>query len=172
MDPSEIRAVPFSLRRLTIFTMLPVVSIMLIWLIKSPDRLTSNLLSLLKLTLAMYGLFGLAGSNIVDNYKHSLTAALYVAALASTTSTGKETSNILQELPFADSSNLLAFCRLYGMILTSVPFSVVTILDAGMQIQRWPLPILLGTTYGYVIGTFVGVTSLYYQRRGKLEKGQ
>jgi hypothetical protein len=58
------------------------------------------------------------------------------------------------------------------MILTSVPFSVVTILDAGMQIQRWPLPILLGTTYGYVIGTFVGVTSLYYQRRGKLEKGQ
>lgn len=171
MDPSEIKAVPFPIKRLTSFTMLPVVTVMLLWLKNSPDRLTSNILSLLKLTLVMYGLFGLAGSNIVNNYKHSLTAALYVGALLSTTLTGNESSNILHELPFADPSNLLAFCRLYGMILTSVPFSVVNVLDAGMQIQRWPLPILLGTTYGYVIGTFVGVTSMYYQRRGKEAKG-
>eukprot|EP00980_Cylindrotheca_fusiformis_P003842 scaffold858_cov123-Cylindrotheca_fusiformis.AAC.18 len=167
MDPSEIKAIPYSIRRLTSFTMLPVVAIMLLWLKNSPDRMTSNLLSLLKLTLVVYALFGLAGTNIVDNYKHSLTAALYVAALASTTFIGNGSFNVVQELPFSDPSNLIAFCRLYGMILTSVPFCVMNILDAGMQIQRWPLPILVGTTYGYVIGTFIGVTSLYYQRKSK-----
>lgn len=170
MDPSEIIKIPFPQKRLTNFTMAPVVFIMLIWLRYSPDRLTSRILSLVKLTILTYGLFGLCGSNIVENAGHSVTAALYVAALASTTSSGEPTSRIAEELPFMDSSNLLAFCRLYGMILTSIPFQVVNILDAGLQIQRWPLTIIIGVTYGYVIGTFVGVTSLYYQRKGKEDK--
>ena len=167
MDPSEIIAIPADIRRLTIFTALPVVVIMLLWLKYAANRLTSNLLSLTKLTLVIYGLFGVAGTNIVENYRHSLTAALFVAALASTTWTGEETSNVLKELPFADSSDIIAFCRLYGMILTTVPFSVTTILDAGMQIQRWPLPVICGCSYGYTIGTLIGVTALYYQRKAK-----
>ncbi|CAJ1942196.1 unnamed protein product [Cylindrotheca closterium] len=167
LDPSEIVAIPSDIRKLTIFTGLPVVLVMLLWLKYAANRLTSNLLSLMKLTLVIYALFGVAGSNIVDNYKHSLTAALYVAALASTTWTGEETSNVLKELPFSDPSDIIAFCRLYGMILTSIPFCVTTILDAGMQIQRWPLPVVCGASYGYTIGTMIGVTALYYQRKAK-----
>ena len=112
MDPSEIMAIPFSLQRLTIYTMFPVVIIMILWLVKTPQKMMSNLLSLTKLTLVVYALFALCGSNMVDNYKHSLTTALYLAALASTTWTGKTTSNILEELPFYDMSNLLAVSRL------------------------------------------------------------
>jgi hypothetical protein len=172
MDPSEIIKIPYSLKRLTSFTMAPVVFIMLLWLKNSADRLASRLLSLVKLAALIYGLFGLCGSNIVDNYKHSMTAALYVAALASTTSNGESTSRIVEELPFSDPSDLLAFCRLYGIILTSIPFQTLNVLDAGMQVQRWPLTVLLGATYGYVIGTLVGVTSLYYRRRGKGRKAK
>ena len=170
MDPSEIAALPFDIRRLTIFTGLPVVFIMLLWLRNAANRLTSNLLSLTKLTLVIYATFGVAGNNIVENYRHSLTAALYVASLASTTWTGVETTNVLKELPFADSSDLVAFCRLYGMLLTTIPFSVVTILDAGLQLQRWPLPVICGCTYGYTIGTLIGVTALYYRRKTKEDK--
>ena len=85
MDPSEIIKVPLQLRRLYSFAFFPVVVIMLKWVKDSPQRLTTKIMSLLKLTLTVYGLFGLCGTNIVDNYKHSLTAALYVASLVSTT---------------------------------------------------------------------------------------
>jgi hypothetical protein len=29
--------------------------------------------------------------------------------------------------------------------------------DWGGQIQRWPLPVMLGSTYGFVLGTMVGL---------------
>lgn len=165
MDPSEIIKVPIPLKRVYSFTMLPVVSIMFLWLKNTPHKLTSNILSLVKLTLAIYGLFGLCGSNIVENYQHSLSSALFLAALLSTTWTGKETSNILEQLPVLDASDLLSFCRFYGMILTLVPFQTLNILDSGIQIQRWPLTLLLGATYGYGIGTIVGIISKYFQRK-------
>lgn len=167
MDPSEIVAIPSDIRRLTIFTALPVVFVMLLWLRYFSNRLSSNLLSLMKLTLVVYALFGVAGTNIVDNYRHSLTAALFVSVLASTTWVEKESSNVLDELPFSDPSDIIAFCRLYGMILTTIPFCITTLLDAGMQIQRWPLPVICGCSYGYTIGTLIGVTALYYQRKSK-----
>jgi hypothetical protein len=138
---------------------------MFIWLIKAPLKMMSNLLSLTKLIMVTYALFALCGANIVDNYQHSLTAALYVAALASTTWTGKTTSNILEELPFYDYSDLLAASRFYGMVLVGIPIQVLSTLDAGVQMQRWPMPITLGVTYGYVGGTLFGLFLLYAQNK-------
>jgi hypothetical protein len=168
MDPSEILAIPYSLRRVTVFVMMPVVVIMLIWLVKSPNKMMSNLLSLTKLTMVTYALFGLCGSYIVTDYQHSLTAALYIAALASTTWTEKRhTSSILEGLPLKDYSNLLAASRLYGMLLVSIPFQVLAVLDSGIQIQRWPIPILLGGTYGYVAGTLVGICLIHFENKAE-----
>jgi hypothetical protein len=175
MDPSEILAIPYSLQRLTVFAMMPVVVIMLVWLVKSPNKMMSNLLSLTKLTMVTYALFALCGSYIVTNYQHSLTAALYIAALASTTwTTGEKrhTSNILEELPFYDHSNLLATSRLYGMLLVMIPFQVLTVLDRGIQIQRWPMPILLGGTYGYVAGTLVGIFLMHFQNKAEQHRSR
>lgn len=164
MDPSEIIIEPFSLQKLTIFSTFPIVIVMIFWLVKEPQKMTGKLLSLTKLTLVTYALFGFCGGYIVTHYQHSLTAAIYVATLASTTWTSQQpSSNILDELPFADLSNLLATSRLYGMVLICIPFQVLQVLDAGAQVQRWPLPIVLGCTYGYVVGSLVGVTLLYFQ---------
>jgi len=167
MDPSEIIAMPYPLQRLTVFVMFPVVIVMILWLVKSPDKMTSNLLSWIKLTLTTFGMFIICGAHVVDNYKHSITAAAYLATLMSTTWTGKVTSNILEELPFYDYTNLLAASRLYCMILFTIPFQVLSALDRGIQIQRWPLPIILGATYGFVLGTMVGVFLLGAQNRQK-----
>lgn len=117
--------------------------------------------------MVVYALFALCGDNIVKHYQHSLSAALYVAALASTTWTGTTSSNILEELPFYDFSNLLAASRLYCMALVAIPFQILNTLDAGLQMQRWPIPIVLGSTYGYVFGTYLGLFLLYAQNKNK-----
>lgn len=114
------------------------------WMVRTPDRVMGNILSLLKLTLSIYALLGLCGDNIIKHWQHSSTAALFVATLLSTTWTGKKTSNIVEELPFNDFSDLLAISRLYCMLLVSIPFHILSVLDRGFQIQRWPLPIILG----------------------------
>jgi hypothetical protein len=165
MDPSEILAIPYSLQKLTYFVMLPVVAVLVLWLVRTPQKMMTNLLKLMKLTAVVYALFGICGSHIVTDYQHSLTAALYVASLASTTWTDSTSSNILEELPFYNfSEHVLEFCQLYGMLLVSIPFQILTVLDRGLQIQRWPLPVILGTTYGYVIGSLIGIFFKKFER--------
>jgi hypothetical protein len=43
MDPSDISKIPYSLDRLTIFAMFPVVVVMMIWLVKTPQKMMTNL---------------------------------------------------------------------------------------------------------------------------------
>mmetsp|Transcript_113442 Transcript_113442/g.169703 ORF Transcript_113442/g.169703 Transcript_113442/m.169703 type:complete len:226 (-) Transcript_113442:56-733(-) len=170
MDPSEIRAIPYSLKQLTYFVMLPAVVVMVLWLVYTPQKMMTNILKLTKLTAVVYALFGVCGSHIVTDYQHSLTAAFYVACLASTTWTDTESSNMLEELPFYNwTRHVMKFCQLYGMMIVSIPFQIITVLDRGLQIQRWPLPIILGATYGYVMGSLAGIFFSYYERKA-LEK--
>jgi bacteriorhodopsin len=170
MDPSEIRAIPYSLKKLTYFVMLPAVLVMLEWLVTTPQKMMTNLLKLTKLTAIIYALFGLCGSQIVTDYQHSLTAAVYVACLASTTWTDSTSSHILEELPFRNfTKHVMKFCQIYGMVVVSIPFQIIAVLDRGLQIQRWPLPVVLGATYGYVMGSIAGIFFSYYERKA-LEK--
>merc|ERR1719491_1516642 len=52
-------------------------------------------------------------------------------------------------------------CVVYSVMIITVPFMVLNILDHGDQIQRWPIPILLGSTVGHVVGMGVGVVSVW-----------
>ena len=168
MDPSEIMKVPFDLDRLNIFAMFPVTLILLLALVKTPERIFSYILSLARLTILSYGLLGLCGAHIVENFKHSLLAALYLASLLSTTArTDILTGQIFDQLPFHDHSDLLKTSRLYGTLLGSIPFQILAILDRGIQVQRWPIPIILGVTYGYVLGTVVGLFLTYQERQAQ-----
>lgn len=145
MDPSEIIATSFPLENVISFTMFPVVITMIFWLVKAPQNFTSNMISLAKLSLIVYALFALCGDNMVKNWKHSMASAVYIGTLVSSTSNGKATSKILEELPFSDFSDILAPMRLYGMLVFSIPFQILSVLDRGIQMQRWPLPILFGS---------------------------
>jgi len=76
------------------------------------------------------------------------------------------------ELTFIESLvNELNCYILYGTVVMTIPFVVLNILDGGMQIQRWPIPIILGSFYGHIlgftIGTLVGLYRLYKLRFGK-----
>jgi hypothetical protein len=157
MDPSQIAAIPFPLERLTPYVMLPVVVQMIYWLVTNPAKLTMKILSLIKVTAIAYGLMALSGNYIVTNAQHSMLAALYLATLISTTSNGTSTYHVLDEFPFKDMSDQLTFCQLYCTIMFTTGFQVLTVLDHGMQIQRWPVPVLVGATYGYVFGSVAGI---------------
>ena len=54
---------------------------------------------------------------------------------------------------------LMNQCVFYGTIGVTIPFMILTILDHGSQIQRWPVPVLLGGTVGYVVGTAGSILS-------------
>ncbi len=104
----------------------------------------------------------LSGNNMVTNWEHSILSALYIATLLSTTaSQSVKTANVLDELPFKDMSDNLCFFRLYSTIMFTVALQVLTILDHGKQVQRWPIPVILGGTYGYAFGTVTGLVLNY-----------
>eukprot|EP00532_Pseudo-nitzschia_australis_P013803 CAMPEP_0168208268 /NCGR_PEP_ID=MMETSP0140_2-20121125/1973_1 /TAXON_ID=44445 /ORGANISM="Pseudo-nitzschia australis, Strain 10249 10 AB" /LENGTH=99 /DNA_ID=CAMNT_0008134645 /DNA_START=623 /DNA_END=920 /DNA_ORIENTATION=+ len=70
---------------------------------------------------------------------------------------GKENSKLTEELPFFDHSDLLATTRLYMTIAFVIPFSILSVLDHGNQQQRWPVPVLMGGTYGFAFGSIAGL---------------
>jgi len=167
MDPTEIIGVPFPLVQVLIFTLLPVLILMIFWTVVDPSTVIWKVLSFTKVTGFMFILFGLCGNYLVENCQHSILAALYVSTLLCTNLTEKRSSNILEELPFYDQSDLLATCRLYCTLAFVIPFSILSVLDHGSQMQRWPVPVLMGSTYGIVFGSFIGITLSYFQNKKK-----
>lgn len=172
MDPSEIAAVPLPLLQVTAFVLLPVAILLTYWLVKNPSTMAWNVLNLIKLTGVIYAFFGLAGNYLIQNWQHSLTTALFVATLLATTVKEEGRSDILKQLPFHDLDDVVATCRLYMTLLLTIPFQILTVLDHGLQIQRWPAPVLLGSTYGYAIGTIMGIFTNYINRRRNENKMQ
>jgi membrane associated rhomboid family serine protease len=51
----------------------------------------------------------------------------------------------------------------YGTIFMTIPFAVLNILDGGLQIQRWPMPVILGSFYGHIFGIVVGTFVALYR---------
>jgi hypothetical protein len=47
----------------------------------------------------------------------------------------------------------------YGTIIGIVTFAILRVLDHGIQIQRYPCPIIIGATYGSYLGVALGAMS-------------
>ena len=69
-----------------------------------------------------------------------------------------------RELSYKDHLvNELNCCMLYSTFLVTVPFMILNILDHGDQNQRWPVPIILGSLCGHLIGIFIGSIVGFYR---------
>lgn len=170
MDPSEIIGKPFPLTNVTIFATGPVMVLLISWTVTHASKMGWKLLSFVKVTGLVFVMFGMCGVDIVDTWQHSLNAALFLTTLLCCNLTNKKTSKLLEELPFYDHSDLLATSRLYLTLTFVVPFSILSILDHGEQRQRWPVPVLMGGTYGFVFGSLVGIFLSYFQAKKKEKK--
>ena len=167
MDPSEIIGMPFPLKYVTIFATVPVIVLLTYWTVTTPKTVGWKILSFIKVTGLVYVMFGMCGIDIVDTWQHSLDAALFLTTLLCCNLTEKRTSKLLEELPFYDHSDILSTCRLYATLAFVVPFSILSVLDHGEQRQRWPVPVLMGGTYGFVTGSVVGLFLSYFQAKKK-----
>ena len=170
MDPSEIIGKPFPLTNVTIFATGPVVVLLTYWTMKNASKVGWKILSFIKIMGLVFVLFGLCGVDVVDTWQHSLNASLFLTTLLCSNLTEKRTSKLLEELPFYDHSDILSTCRLYTTLAFIIPFSILSILDHGEQRQRWPVPVLMGGTYGFSFGSIIGLFLAYFQAKKKEKK--
>jgi hypothetical protein len=194
MDPTEIVAVPVPFEKLQSFVTTTVVTLFIVdvtmqtLLSKRHGRQQTcwqqieSLCSRIILgSLLLVFAFILCGADWSRNLYLTLWTAVYMAALlvcnplvaknevtpqvqASSTSKLWWSFDILGWVHRQYKDDCIGLCRVYGTVLVCIPFQVLRLLDWGGQIQRWPLPIVLGSTIGWVIGSNVGCCWLLSQR--------
>lgn len=67
----------------------------------------------------------------------------------------------------AHCDDTMKTCRFTATLLITIPFQILQILDSGNQVQRWPIPLVLGSTVGWVVGSVVGLLWTFYKHGPK-----
>ena len=65
---------------------------------------------------------------------------------------------LLQQLGYEMNS-----CIVYSTCGITIPFMILNILDHGNQLQRWPVPILVGALVGHVVGGLIAIVVGWYR---------
>jgi len=183
MDPTEIIAVPYDLERLAIYTAVVVFAAIVI---REPvEAWPTALWQWGQRTFACFGLFVLCGASPYEKLVHTLLAAAYFAMLcwcdapvfSATTTTQRNASSMVSlneqlqqrlrarhhhhSMPQqAQKQCLLQTIVLYACIACTIPLQILLLYDRGWQLQRWPIPVILGVTIGWVAGTVFGTLVL------------
>lgn len=190
MDPTEIVLVPYNLQRLLLFVTLTV--LLLLCVIHPVRSWPAALGHLILLSTICFGLFILCGASPYENVLHTALASTYFVTLgwsvtpifeASTTVSSmswyeqfrrnlqiwRNDHNSTMTLPQKQQSYLQKIVLL-SCIACTIPLQVLLLFDRGWQWQRWPIPVILGSTFGYVGGTILAsiyVSSNYFVTRNK-----
>jgi hypothetical protein len=158
MDPTEIMAVPLPLSTLGNFVGFSSLGLFLVsvpwWDI---IILWNELQRLFRHTLCMLTIIFLCGANPTNKGEiiHTILASFYMASLL----TFQPCVFAKKTLHDDDNNNnpRMKTSRFYATLLMTIPFQILQILDSGLQVQRWPIPLLLGSTVGWVVGNVVGL---------------
>ena len=149
MDPTDIVLVPFDLDRLTIHvTVITLASFLL-----HHSYLINKVFDWIQATLVFWIVAVICGTPPTREVYHTILASAYLATLTIVLPIPVVTS--VSTSMFSQSLTVSTFQK-HGTLFVTVPFMVLRLYDWGSQIQRWPLPILLGSTFGYAIGTIAG----------------
>lgn len=173
MDPSDIILTPYALERLSLYVTVVFTTFLALASIQTQCiRSIMNLvLEVFYATLLFLGIFVLCGADPTQNILHTLWSALYVATLTwLTPCNNTRKSNIFSaklSLKLQLQDDILASYQLYGTVLGMIPVQILNILDWGAQVQRWPLPLLVGSTFGWVVGTSVGVIQIRWSEQSR-----
>ncbi len=75
-------------------------------------------------------------------------------------SNGEDESEVSGETitsPISESKDRISRFVMYTTLFVTIPFQILHILDHGDQIQRWPIPVILGSTIGHCLGSSIGL---------------
>jgi hypothetical protein len=174
LDPTQIVVIPYDVNRLFLFV---ACSVFVRVLLRPQHSLVQQLLRLGMDTAVAAATMILCGASPAADLAHTVCAAAYLALLATAdppsllSSAGGEDSaspSLLQRLsqplalpPRADDGPgrrrydgaIVAHC----VVGLNIPFSILRLYDRGWQWQRWPVPVVVASTYGWVLGTILGV---------------
>lgn len=138
MDPSEIIAVPLPINDVVTFVGFSCLTLFLVtvswW--DGFAILWTVVRRIVTTTLIMLGTFILCGAHPIHNITHTLWAALYTACLL---------------LWRPNDDNKKSRHHVNTILLVAIPFQILNILDTGLQVQRWPIPILIGGSVGWIV---------------------
>mmetsp|Transcript_3127 Transcript_3127/g.6787 ORF Transcript_3127/g.6787 Transcript_3127/m.6787 type:complete len:271 (-) Transcript_3127:20-832(-) len=120
----------------------------------------------------LFAIVILAGASPFVDTLHTFLASLYAISLAFGPSLIFDAREYLQSPektlvlllcgpPWQGPCHKIDSFALYGTFIAMVPTMILRILDHGDQVQRWPFPMLLGSSIGYCAGSFVGILSSY-----------
>jgi hypothetical protein len=110
-----------------------------------------------------YLLLLLSGINPLKTSFHTtMISSLYIVILSLGSETSSQSWSMFPRLKslLKGSEDIVASSSFYGVFCGAIPFQLLQVLDWGLQIQRWPLPLIIGTTIGWVVGTMVGIIIL------------
>ena len=188
MDPTEIVAVPYDLGRL--FLYVAVVALGATAVCEPDPRAWPRALGMLaRRSAALLGLFVLCGAPPrADILAHTMLAAVCLAALgwcdapvfaAAAAPLGDDPAHpppsLFEQfqqrlrarhvhhstLPRQQrQQRLLQTIVLYSCTACTIPMQILLLYDRGWQLQRWPIPVILGSTVGWIGGTVLGTLVL------------
>jgi hypothetical protein len=173
MDPSEIIAVPVPLDLLDrhVFFTMSVLLVAKPRILRKID-FSKEVRVQIMATALMLAVLILCGVHPLRDLPHTLRAALYLTTLAWPMGVlkGEEHDTFLNRcyqlvdlsiVPTTAGVNqaglIIASHRFYGTMLGLIPFAILNILDWGLQIQRWPLPLVIGGTIGWTVGNLFSI---------------
>jgi hypothetical protein len=172
LDPTEIIAIPYNLERLSIYVAM-VVLVVLFDAANNRGRFTQKCSEVIQLSGMSWIVFILCGASPTQNVWHTVLAAMYCAILVwfdppvfdhvmdvrnNNISNGLRQNFLrrFQGKSISGPQDVVATTILNSTIAFTIPLQILLLYDRGWQIQRWPVPVIIGSTIGWVVGTILG----------------
>jgi hypothetical protein len=183
LDPTQIVVIPYDSNRLFLFVACTVFARVML----SPTTsLPQQLVRLGADSAVVLAAMVLCGASPTNDLPHTVCAAVYLALLATTdhpppnlSSDSRPSSSDAGE----DPASLSLLQRLshpvtlppprwddgrgrtkyagaivaHFVVGLNIPFSILRLYDRGWQWQRWPVPVVVASTYGWVLGAVLGL---------------
>ena len=90
--------------------------------------------------------------DILDRLFYTHSQQPLPAKVTSSSNKNSYRSTAIQQL----QQDKLAIAVAHGTVACAIPFQILLLYDRGWQVQRWPVPVLVGSTLGWALGTVVG----------------
>ena len=180
LDPTEIVLIPYDISRLW----LHVAMVTFFYITTSSKTLLRKqipiLLSMTACTTAAYIIYG---ASPTDNKWQTLAAALYLVILVQWDSPAwilerdapSSSLSVLERLSLAASNSRaavttsavdrLAIVQTQAVVGFTIVLHILRLYDRGWQLQRWPVPTILGATVGWIAGRWMGLLTLQTSER-------
>jgi len=154
--------VPIDLPRLLLY----VAGVLFVAMLASHHHdLVNKLLNISKLTIIVFIVMIVCGASLYENQWHTLAASVYFTTLLTFDPPILDDSSRWNEQyirirlrgsPIQSLQDRIAVATFHCTVAATIPLQILRLYDRGWQVQRWPVPVILGSTYGWILGVVIG----------------